>query len=782
MQELPSKEQIVAAVRDEPMVGSELRRALGITKHKKLAFKQLLAEMVNEGILARTSSKEYTPGTGDLETVDVKKDNRRPAATSRRKATYDDDESRVHRGVLSPDGDDWWQVTDSSSGKVYPMAHRSKAPGKDGETIAFTLYPHPKLKHSMLAKVDRAAMEGELSWDSVKAQFMKDASLPGKFSDSIMEFVNKQEEPSEADLKDGRLDLRKTYILCIDPDGAMDHDDAISVEKLPDGGFHLGVHIADVSHYVPEASELDDEALTRSFTQYLPWTAVPMLPDRLSSDLCSLHQGVDRLAFSCLMKLDKNANVESFEFKKTMVNITVGITYGEAVKRLEAGDGHVKALQEVADLLRANRRGTGILELGSTELCCKFDANGEPEKIVPREENESDHWIEECMLIANQCCAKELERRHLQGVFRIHEAPDTKDIMELYYQMPDLFKDSPISLRELGKPRRGDTNLNPAVFKLYQHLISRANGDEEIIMRILRSMQKAHYDSNCFGHFALNWQDYAHFTSPIRRYADLWCHRELSRKTQDETDAKRAWDVVAVCSEISANEVKNQKTERMSLKVCATWLLRKHLGEEFDASVTGIQEWGIYVGVDDPQAEGLVRFRDIAGSDFYIFNPDKGIVYGKRSHKTFARGDKVRVRLLRANPVRGEADFAILSKIGDGKVSKMEKRDRADVAEELGLVTQPDERELESLRPRERRKVREAYGEDAKAKKRSSKREDFSERKRRAGRSSRKSGNDFLEREERKYARRSKGPARKKKTSSFGNSRRDSGKIHSKKR
>ncbi len=770
MQDLPSKEQIVAAVRDEPMVGSQLRRALGITKHKKLEFKQLLAEMVSEGSLARTSSKEYTPGTGEPKYENSPKDNRRPAATSRRKATYDDDEGRVHRGILAPDGNDWWQVTDSATGKIYPMAHRSKAPGKEGDAIAFTLYPHPKLKHSMLAKIDRSAMEGELSWSKVKAQFVKDASLPSNFSESIMEFVNKQKEPSEKDLKDGRIDLRNTYILCIDPDGAMDHDDAISVEKRPDGGFRLGVHIADVSHYVPEGSELDDEALTRSFTQYLPWTAVPMLPDRLSSDLCSLHQGVDRLAFSCLMELDKQAHVESFEFKKSLVNITAGITYGEAVKRLEAGDAHVKALQEVADLLRENRRKTGILELGSTEFGCKFDDNGEPEKIVPREGNESDHWIEECMLIANQCCAKELERRHLQGIFRIHEAPDTKDIMELYYQMPDLFKDSPISLRELGKPRRGDTNLNPEIFKLYQHLIQRANGEEEIIMRILRSMQKAHYDSNCFGHFALNWQDYAHFTSPIRRYADLWCHRELSRQTPKETDAKRAWDVVAVCSEISANEVKNQKTERMSLKVCATWLLHKHLGEDFDATVTGIQEWGIYVGVNDPQAEGLVRFRDIAGSDFYIFNPDKGVVYGKRSGKTFARGDKVRVRLLRANPVRGEADFAILAKIGDGKVSKMAKKDRAEAAEELGLVSQPDERDLENLRPRERRKIREASGHDRKADKRQM------ERPRRNARKLR--DNDF---EDRKNPRKSKTFSRKK-NSSFGNSRRDSGKIHSKKR
>ena len=185
MQDLPSKEQIIAVVRDEPMVGSQLRRAMGITKHKKLAFKQLLAEMVNEGSLARTSNKEYTPGTGEPKYAEDREDNRRPSAASRRKATYDDDESRVHRGVLSPDGNDWWQVTDVNSGKVYQMAHRSKAPGKDGETIAFTLYPHPKLKHSMLAKVDRSAMEGDLKWSDVKAQFIKDSSLPEKFSDSM---------------------------------------------------------------------------------------------------------------------------------------------------------------------------------------------------------------------------------------------------------------------------------------------------------------------------------------------------------------------------------------------------------------------------------------------------------------------------------------------------------------------------------------------------------------------------------------------------------------------
>ena len=298
------------------------------------------------------------------------------------------------------------------------------------------------------------------------------------------------------------------------------------------------------------------------------------------------------------------------------------------------------------------------------------------------------------MLIANQCCAKELKLRGLQGVYRIHEAPDTRDIMELNYLMPDLFKDSPVSLRDIGKPRRGDTNLSPVIFKLYQHLISRAKGDETIINRILRSMQKAHYDSNSFGHFALNWQDYAHFTSPIRRYADLWCHRELSR-TGKEVKAPRKSSVIEVCDLISANEIKNQKLERIAIKVCATWLLRDRLGEEFDATVSGVEQWGIYVSVKDPMAEGLVRFREISGNDFYIFNPDKGIVYGKRSGRTFRRGDKVRVQLLRVNPLRGEADFAILKKLSEEKPERTGDVSREEAAEAMGLVTQPTDRGYE---------------------------------------------------------------------------------------
>lgn len=710
-QRLPSEEQIIAILRDEPMVGSQLRGALGLPKKQKMAFKQLLADMVERGLLKRTSHKEYQLGDGEsLEEKREKRfkkiaeqgaeDNRRPGARSRRQ-TGKENETRVKRGILHQIDEEKWEVHELETGKVYEMCHRKQAPGKEGETISFTLYPHPKLKHSYLAKVDRSAEAMNISWDEVKTKFMEESNLPKDFSPAIKKFVEGIKEPGPKDFK-GRVDYRKLDILCIDPEGAMDHDDAISVERTATG-YKLGVHIADVSYYVPEGSDLDEEALERSYTQYLPWTAVPMLPEKLSSGVCSLHQGVDRCAFTCMMELDKHANVLSWDFHKSVVNITKGITYQEAVKMMEAGDDSIKALAEVTAMLKKNRTKEGLLEFKSTEYGCKFNEAGEPVQIVPRETDESNSWVEECMLIANNCCAKELSKRKLQGIYRIHEAPDTKDIMELYYMYPDLFKDAPVMLRDLGKPRSGDTNLNPVAFKLYQHLVKRAGDDETLMNRILRSMQKAHYDSNSFGHFALNWQDYSHFTSPIRRYADLWCHRELARKGK-EINAERANSVIEVCDLISANEIKNMKVERISIKVCSCWILKNHIGDDFEATVTGIEEWGIYVSIKDPIAEGLVRFRDIVGEDFYVFNPDQGLAFGKKSGRTFRRGDIVKVRLLRVDPLRGQADFSIIEKISSEPKKKRrqgesrdshrdvhERADRAAAAEALGYVSQPDD-------------------------------------------------------------------------------------------
>lgn len=701
---LPTKDQVIAIIRDESMTGSRLRGALGLPKKLKLSFKQMLAEMVREGLLERTCHKEYI--LGNSEPSPFKKDTSslpRPAAKSRKKIDPVSTIS-IKRGVLKLVEKDRWIVIESSTGKEFKVAHRKNAPGKDGQTISFTLYPHPKEKHSYLAKVEEHSMSPEITWKEVKDEFMKSSNLPDSFSQEIEEFAASKKSPTAKDFK-GRVDYRGLTILCIDPEGARDHDDAVSVERLPGGGFKLGVHIADVSYYVPEGSALDEEALNRSYTQYLPWCAVPMLPERLSGDLCSLHEGVDRCAFTCMMVLNKKGEVQSYEFHRSVINVTSSISYERAVEMKNEGNTAVADLALVSKLLKENRSKSGILELGGTEYQCLFDEKNEPVQIVPRKNDESNSWIEECMLIANNCCAKELVRRQLQGIFRIHEAPDTKDIMELYYLYPDLFKDAPVELRDLGKPRRGDSNLNPIVFSLYQHLVIRAAGDETLINRILRSMQKAHYDSNSFGHFALNWQDYSHFTSPIRRYADLWCHRELARTPKTEKQERKN-SVIEVCDWISANEIKNQKTERIAIKVCATYLLKDRIGDIFEATINGIEQWGIYVSVKDPMAEGLVRFKDIAGNDYYIFNPEKGFVFSKRGGKTLRRGDKVEVQLLRVNPLRGEADFALLQKLEGDKERvpgrRPLKKDRAQAAEELGLVKSMDDLITEEKRNRTR--------------------------------------------------------------------------------
>ncbi|MBR6379651.1 MAG: RNB domain-containing ribonuclease, partial [Fibrobacter sp.] len=254
--QLPSEEQIIAILRDEPMVGSQLRGALGLPKKQKMAFKQLLADMVERGLLKRTSHKEYQLGDGEpLEEKREKRfkkiaeqggeDNRRPAARSRRQNDKEN-ETRIKRGILHQVGDEDWEVHELETGKVYEMCHRRQAPGKEGETISFTLYPHPKRKHSYLAKVDHSADILNVTWAEVKQKFMDENNLPKDFSPAIKKFVEGIHEPGPKDFK-GRADYRKLDVLCIDPEGAMDHDDAISVERTANG-YRLGVHIADVSY------------------------------------------------------------------------------------------------------------------------------------------------------------------------------------------------------------------------------------------------------------------------------------------------------------------------------------------------------------------------------------------------------------------------------------------------------------------------------------------------------------------------------------------------------
>ncbi|HSQ42540.1 MAG TPA: RNB domain-containing ribonuclease [Fibrobacteraceae bacterium] len=657
---IPTPEQILALLKEEPLTSSELRGRLQVTKKHKLAFKAVLASLVESGVVKRNAQKRYFPAKpGTASKPDAPVYEGRPASRRRRMDMEDDRSSRIHKGLLILE-DKQWSVRDSATDKLFRIPNRKRPPGRAGQTVVFELYPHPKHRFEMLAKIV-ANMESYGTFEELKAQFHHEYDLPPEFPPTVEKEIQPLVEPSAKDFK-GRADYRTTPILCIDPLGARDHDDAVSVESLPKGGFRLGVHIADVSFYVKEGGSLDNEALERSFTQYLPWCAVPMLPEKLSAELCSLNEGVDRLAFTCMMELDSLARVQKFEFHRSVIRVTRSITYEQAMELYEAKDPEVLQLAQLTRLLKADRQKTGILELGSPEYKVDFDEKGEPKGITPRSSVESNSWIEECMLIANQCCAKELVRRDLQGVFRIHEPPDLDDIIELANAEPELVRGAPVLIKNLPSSRQGDSNLSPDVFRLYQYMVEKAAGIDPKVFKILRSMQKAHYDSNSFGHFALNWQDYAHFTSPIRRYADTWCHRELAR-TGKEIKARRAHDVAEVCDLISANEIRNQKCERAAVKVCGAWILREHVGENFTGAISGMEDWGIFVSLDNPPCDGLARFRDLPGDDFWFLNRERGCVVGRRSRQSFRRGDRVEVQVLRVNPIKGEIDLAILGKI-----------------------------------------------------------------------------------------------------------------------
>lgn len=665
MNSLPTPEQILSLLKREgSMVGSRMRGILGITKKSKIAFKQLLAEMQQEGFLDRDDKKQYVPANprrkANPDAPEDKKparDERRPAARSRRQKTGAEDSSppRLLRGILLKKSNEWF-VQDPTTHISYRIAQKRRAPGVAGQTIAYSLYPHPRHGQEMLAKPE--VSNADITFTELAKEFLRANKLSHRFPAEVETQIKDLERPDATQSQD-RMDLRNLQVLCIDPIGARDHDDAISIVQNKKGGWQLGVHIADVSWYVSEGSPLDREACDRAFTQYLPWTAVPMLPEKLSADLCSLVEGEDRFAFSCLMNISDKGEVQDWTFARSVICVTRGITYEQAMDLLEQNDGEVVKLAELTRILRERRFKSGSLELNSPEYQVQFNEQGEPVGLQPRSSVESNFWVEECMLAANRCCARELVKRKLQGIYRTHEPPTAEDIQELYTNEPTLFQGAPVTLKEATRPREPGVNVHATLFKLYKHLVSKAQGDDSKIYRILRSMQKAHYSAEPCGHFALNWQDYSHFTSPIRRYADLWVHRELARSGR-QIKAKR-WSVVAdVCDLISGREIVIQKTERQALKLCGVYLLKDRVGETFAATVNGIEEWGVFVSLSDPQAEGMVRYRDLPGNEYYMFHPEKKMLVGKKSGRTLVRGDAVEVQLLGVNLIKAEADFAIL--------------------------------------------------------------------------------------------------------------------------
>ncbi len=660
MSRIPTREQVIAYIRRPEYKlssASKLRAVFSVSKRQKPDFKKILDAMVRDGLIVKNKRKEYRLADKDGVAAPVPKRRERGESVKREQQSFTRYDSLL-KGVLFKKGTRWWvKVDDFESHPVHP---EFKKPGETDDIISFELM-RGKRGREFAKPISTLGNAGD--WADVTEQFIKSKELPEAFPKECISEIDTVTEPTAQDIKN-REDFREVYTACIDPVGARDHDDAISLTKLENGNWELGVHIADVSHYVKDKTSLDKEAYARAFTQYLPWCSIPMIPEKLSSNVCSLLEGVDRLAFSCIVELTVRGEVKNYRFAKTVVKIDESLTYEQAQFMSEKTHIHLKNLAKLTSVLKVRRIKDGLLLMNLPERKIEFDDAGIPCGVKNAKHLDSHSWIEECMLLANRCCAMFLQDNDLTGIYRVHESPAFDDLNELVNLEPKLIQGYGIVKGKIKSLWRDDGNIQPEVFSLYEHISKEANDEPVVLYKVLRSMKKARYASTPDGHFALNWQDYLHFTSPIRRYADLWVHRQIGEflsKQKKSTQAleKRATEISEA---ISSAEIGNMKVERAAKKCCMAWILVDKVGEEFTGSISGVTDFGLFVELDGLGAEGLVRYQDVPG-DFFIFDPEKKVAVGRRNGQVYSMGERVVIEVLKTNPVKGEVDFEIIEKL-----------------------------------------------------------------------------------------------------------------------
>ncbi len=509
---------------------------------------------------------------------------------------------------------------------------------------------------------ERGWKKEQIPFSQVSKMFFKENHVPFNYPAKPLKDAALYPEPDPENYP-GRRDLRHIEIYTIDPVTAKDHDDAISLERKGKENWLLGVHIADVAEYVKSDTAIDQEALNRAFTQYLPWTAAPMLPDFLSGNLCSLREGVDRLAFSCMMEVDAKGDVVEFEFVETLICVRKFFSYEEAQQARDSGDKFLAQLDAFTKILTHRRKREGFIDFQFPEPRVELDEARVPKRIYISERLASHAWIEECMLLTNQVAAQFMQRHSIPGLYRVHEEPDLDNVAELA-SLPGLNIPPKLLKAAMTAKKKGSGNINPGIQQLFTRLLDEPESLPVSVQRkILQSMKKARYSAECEGHFALGWLYYAHFTSPIRRYADLWTHRVmkafLRRETMNRKWLKRA---ERIGDSISEREIAVMKVERKGMRTAMAWTMQAHLGEEFVGEISGLENFGIFVIIKDPYAEGLVPINRLT-DDYYEKDSRTGHLVGRRQRRQFHMGQKIRVRLDKADPVSSQLDFDFLGAV-----------------------------------------------------------------------------------------------------------------------
>lgn len=457
---------------------------------------------------------------------------------------------------------------------------------------------------------------------------------------------------------ENRRDFRNVPTCTIDPFDAKDFDDALSVRRLEGGLVEVGVHIADVSFFVRPGTALDKEAIERATSVYLVDRTIPMLPEILSNDLCSLRPNEDRLAVSAVFTLDRDANITDEWFGETVIHSSKRFTYENAQEVLDAGAGtmheELSTLLDLSKKIRASRAKRGAIEFDTAEVKVELDSSGKPVAIRLKERKATNLLIEDFMLLANEAVAKHLSELtknggdHFYSLYRIHDAPDTDRIENL----ANLLRVMGYHLKTSGSGIVTGAELN----KLLESV--KGKPEEYLVkMATLRSMSKAVYATRNIGHFGLAFDFYTHFTSPIRRYPDLVIHRLLKHHAGGETitpDEMREFDALAVHA--SEREVSAADAERDSIKMKQVEFLAPRIGEEFDAVISGVTDRGLYIEEQTTHADGMIRIKDV-GDDYFEYDEKHYQLVGRRTKKAYRLGDPIKVKLIAARIPEKELDF-----------------------------------------------------------------------------------------------------------------------------